>query len=322
MSKIKGKLWGYSKSEVEDYLTNIKTNQEIELEKLRKKIDVSDNEIKSLRDELQKLIDSEAKVPKQTLLEFAITRVDRLFEYIYQDVEIDLLEIQKISDQKIEILKNNLIDIENEINKEKEIIERNLKNIVETVRKQEKSKNINVDVLKNIGKVLPIADWLKNNKEEELVHSQEFWGDNDTNTEKAINKMTSDGTTVNLGVVNEDDNTNQVDDFVNKINNNFWDFDLKNDQNETITKEIAVTDEVENYANSSKQTSQEVRDEITSVRDKYILGKVVGEDITDKNGKIIIRKNESITESVMHLAKNEGKLTELIIHMELPGQGD
>jgi len=62
-----------------------------------------------------------------------------------------------------------------------------------------------------------------------------------------------------------------------------------------------------------------VRSKINAVRDKYVLGKVAGEDLLDNSGRVIIQKNVSITESVMEMAVKEGKLAELIINMVIPG---
>lgn len=63
-----------------------------------------------------------------------------------------------------------------------------------------------------------------------------------------------------------------------------------------------------------------VRVKINAVRDKYVLGKVAGEDLLDNTGRVIIQKNSMITETVMETAVRDGKLAELIINMVIPGQ--
>lgn len=65
--------------------------------------------------------------------------------------------------------------------------------------------------------------------------------------------------------------------------------------------------------------SEEVSEEIKRIRTKYILGKVAGEDVFDGQGSVIITKGVPITQEVISRAEEAGKLSELIIHMILPG---
>jgi hypothetical protein len=73
------------------------------------------------------------------------------------------------------------------------------------------------------------------------------------------------------------------------------------------------------------QASQEERDsnhtdpEIQALKNRYIVGKLSGEDILDRQGKVIVAKNSVITEAAMLLAEREGKLVELILNMIIPG---
>ena len=54
------------------------------------------------------------------------------------------------------------------------------------------------------------------------------------------------------------------------------------------------------------------------LRNLYILGKFAGDDLFCKTGEIIIHKNAIITEEVVQLAEEAGKLSELIINMTIP----
>ncbi|HBN84426.1 MAG TPA: hypothetical protein DDZ89_11330 [Clostridiales bacterium] len=49
----------------------------------------------------------------------------------------------------------------------------------------------------------------------------------------------------------------------------------------------------------------------------YIINKVAGEDLYDKSGKLIIAKNEYITEKIIHKAEVEGKFVTLVVNMKL-----
>jgi hypothetical protein len=65
--------------------------------------------------------------------------------------------------------------------------------------------------------------------------------------------------------------------------------------------------------------SPAVAAEINNVRHKYIAGKLAGQDLTDKNGNMIIAKGEVITSEVVARVEAEGKLPILIVNMVLPG---
>ncbi|PKM87466.1 MAG: hypothetical protein CVU87_09500, partial [Firmicutes bacterium HGW-Firmicutes-12] len=65
--------------------------------------------------------------------------------------------------------------------------------------------------------------------------------------------------------------------------------------------------------------SPAVAAEINNVRHKYITGKLAGQDLTDKNGNMIIAKGEVITSEVVARVEAEGKLPVLIVNMVLPG---
>ena len=54
------------------------------------------------------------------------------------------------------------------------------------------------------------------------------------------------------------------------------------------------------------------------IRQKYIIGKIAGEDLFDRKGNLIIGRNNLITSDKVDYADREGKLSELIISMILP----
>jgi hypothetical protein len=66
------------------------------------------------------------------------------------------------------------------------------------------------------------------------------------------------------------------------------------------------------------ESSPTVAREISRIRQKYILGKIAGEDLLDSKGNIIIAKNEVITDEIVEKAEREGNLSELILNMALP----
>lgn len=69
--------------------------------------------------------------------------------------------------------------------------------------------------------------------------------------------------------------------------------------------------------NESYKGSSSVNQEIEKIREKYIVGKIAGNDLLDQNGKVIIAKHGVISSEVVKAAEREGKLAELIVNMSL-----
>jgi hypothetical protein len=103
----------------------------------------------------------------------------------------------------------------------------------------------------------------------------------------------------------------------------------------TPKKNAKTTPEVTKIAGNSRppipQLQQESTDSIANtgvpktelnedakyIRQKYIVGKIAGDDLYDRNGKLIIGRRSPITPAVVEYADREGKLPELIVHMIL-----
>ena len=56
---------------------------------------------------------------------------------------------------------------------------------------------------------------------------------------------------------------------------------------------------------------------LDEIKRKYIVGKLSGKEIRDAQGRIIVGQNEMITEEIVDLADQSGKLVELIVHMTI-----
>ncbi len=110
--------------------------------------------------------------------------------------------------------------------------------------------------------------------------------------------------------------------FQSEEDSSFDFFQLEENSSEEVLSKPADSEGLGGEANRSEHSQSQagVRQEIDAVRHKYVLGKLAGEDLIDDSGRVIIRKNDKITEKVLELAQKEGKLADLIIHMVLPGQ--
>ncbi len=72
----------------------------------------------------------------------------------------------------------------------------------------------------------------------------------------------------------------------------------------------------------TKRRSPVLTMQIDEIRQKYLLGKIVGEDLIDNKGNVIAAKKQTITPEIITRAEHEGKLAELVINMMLPDTGE
>lgn len=89
---------------------------------------------------------------------------------------------------------------------------------------------------------------------------------------------------------------------------------------EVKTEEVQKPEHMQSpVGNDSTPYSPAVSAQIRNIRQKYIVGKIAGEDILDSNGQKIVGKKELITDEIVAAVEKEGKLPELIVNMILPG---
>ncbi|WP_123039448.1 hypothetical protein [Cohnella candidum] len=70
------------------------------------------------------------------------------------------------------------------------------------------------------------------------------------------------------------------------------------------------------------EESAALAEDIRQIKYKYIVGKIAGQDLSGHDGRILVRKNEVISEEHIELADREGKLADLIVSMRIPGLGE
>jgi len=73
---------------------------------------------------------------------------------------------------------------------------------------------------------------------------------------------------------------------------------------------------------NSSQSEERLKSKIEESRHKYMIGKVAGEELVDNSGEVIIRRGEVINLEHIEKARQEGKLSQLIINMIVPGMDE
>lgn len=118
---------------------------------------------------------------------------------------------------------------------------------------------------------------------------------------------------------------------------NFWGIDFnkieldgyhemleKGDTKENIdnVEKVEKIEKIENVdgkvASKQEKVNKTLENRIENMRLKYLVGKIVGEDLMDNKGIVIASKNVRITEELINIADKQGKLAELILNMIFP----
>lgn len=92
-----------------------------------------------------------------------------------------------------------------------------------------------------------------------------------------------------------------------------------------ITKAIEINRTPQNEERPIYKANTEnkaITIDISNIRSKYLIGKVAGADLLDKDRRVIVAKNAVITNEIVDKAEKEGKLAELIVNMALPDDAD
>lgn len=105
----------------------------------------------------------------------------------------------------------------------------------------------------------------------------------------------------------------------------FWEDSIETrseSDNKTQLRLNAYDKREEEYTQREKEAvsgSPALSEDINMIRNKYLIGKIAGDDLYDREGSIIISKGSVITADVVKISEQEGKLAELVVNMLLPG---
>ena len=107
----------------------------------------------------------------------------------------------------------------------------------------------------------------------------------------------------------------------NEINSDaLYNIPIKKDVIKSINdKEKVENEDVKVVSKQVKtKTNKALQNRIKNIRFKYLVGKIVGEDLMDSKGIIIASKNSLITKKMINIVDKQGKLAELILNMIFP----
>ena len=270
-----------------------------------------------INEELRKLKDKKATQNKsEELRDFLLLKVDNVVKLIDENSKDQIKALNEEAKMK-----------ESEIDAE-----------IEKLNKLIKNTQLNVDVLlktvikKNEGYTIVEEKALKDKSEFKLIKYKE------KSNSKTMLQNDNDNEEEESKIAVNDDNMNMLDDkikaetkkeeikkssekdFTEERNTSFWD-DKIEEESINLEKKENITSETEVIMTKKAQIpikSEAVLNSIDNMRNRYIVGKLAGEDLFSKNGELIISKNSVITEDIIQKSESAGKLAELIINMTIP----
>lgn len=103
------------------------------------------------------------------------------------------------------------------------------------------------------------------------------------------------------------------------------------DENSIIKTELPRAVKIETTSAEASEVSREpdknpeLPDEhaynsesIEKVKQRYMVGKIVGEDILDSRGNVIVKRHELITMEIIDRVEKAGKIVDLVVNMQFP----
>lgn len=93
---------------------------------------------------------------------------------------------------------------------------------------------------------------------------------------------------------------------------------VENHPDENAERREALNDEAGRLETGEEKAQPEADANLDRAKNKYMLNKITGKDLTDEKGEVIIPKDTVIDDDVIAKADSMGKLAELIINMTLP----
>lgn len=323
-------LRGYRVQDVDRYLSELDKKYQDELTALKKKLEDTFQEKNRLDEKLMHLQESIQVIPiKKEILTLAQLRLKNTLAVIHDRAGKESEEILAQTRNKTQDLVRKVQDINKDIRAKKSYLEVLIQNMMNILAENDPAKKSAFWSEKVVGKIIPTGEKLAEAMDKAAAPEQAAA---DENVEDV--KKTADGTTLLRNSIGANIQEKMVRDTRKK--GGFWDdeapeeaFVAKPEQRERENRpehnrieaitEIKPAGESRIEQNRTYVESPALTSEINSIKHKYIVGKIAGEDLHDNAGNLIVTKNQVITEEIVNRAEKEGKLPELIVHMMIPG---
>lgn len=343
-SGLQTKLFGLNKRQVEEYFTKQHKNHLEKMELFKHALEDGYQKRDILSQKLVQLTrDREVLLEEKELLELALLRAKHTVALLKDSTAKEIEEIFEKAKEQKDNCDKKISELETDINSTKLFIDTLIENVTKLIKQQESPREEEAYSGKVVGSIYPSL----NKKEKSSTEKQSERKENEKEDEKAEKlwqdkKMTADGLMLSNFNAELNDNERQYRDFLDKVSKvltepnsedkiedknedtkplsvSFWE-ETGIEEAATTSENIVVQNHELNKTGQFNDTSSPIMtEEINTIRYKYIVGKIAGENLLGSDGKLIIAKNSVITAEIVDSAEKQGKLPELIVNMNMPG---
>lgn len=327
-----GSLVGYNREQVNKYISKLKQQRKESLEELRKSISALSTENLMLERELERLKQQLTySVEQEDFMKFALLKLEEKIVPVFKNLaEEELISISMLGETqemsyntKINDYLNKAKNFSNIGNQRFSTSDTNIADTKPVDIVMEDNKNVGSEVYK----VEPPVEILNKNetpksqdfniyyKDPESVKqffTSDFWGDD---LEDVLNSSDEDDITCKSPAEVSEKAILEADQCILEPSKEIvQEADYAPETNDSFKDDLVHEPVIEHKQIENKEMANKIKD----VRLKYLVGKIVGEDLMDKTGKLLAKKGSTITELLVEIASIEGVLSELIINMQLP----
>ena len=308
---------------LKDYIANECSGNEKELIETRK---IRSRKLKEIEEKIQA-----NKAYTYKILKNIINSMDRLEEEIPSSILNKEIQSDRIG---LNVTKNTTEPEESRFDKLIKEIENGINlpiksKIDETLKKQPAPLQPKIpDIIENrpVQKKEPVSDIKITDKKEITAADvkkviEGFWDDSPVDFSKKT-ELKDNSRIKDLKVSSDTDSGTDLIDMEVEIHK---DDSGRNEEEVPVESHIKVQEQkpaAENVKTETVNNPKPKGSDTTKLKYAYVLGKIAGEDLFDKSGKLIIAKNEVITEIVVDKAESEGRLVELVVNMKLQQDSD
>lgn len=331
---LRTSLFGLNKAQVElelekdakDYYIQL-SDKKCCIDKLRKERDDLQLQLSRLKN------DMEVNVYSEDLMEYAIIKAQEYAHLFREAAEADIQRLIIIGENTEKVFNNKISEFDQMIKRTQAELDSVLKevlyaneNLDERLRKFIQKHDINIDEDKSEVKIeqevqndvfnksmyseLELSEIKRftSGTEEKDLSSSNFWDDESESSEIRNDENLNDSELKERQVKK------------NIIKQEIQEKDIQKDAREQlsiINGESSKKREDTTQVSKGNEENNTIVNDINNIRLKYLIGKVTGVDLLDRNGNVIVTQNSKITSEVIEAAEREGKLAELIVNMTI-----
>jgi DivIVA domain-containing protein len=275
-------LFGYDRDEVDKYLDELNDTHNDKLKEIKNKIihfKIENTRIKKEIEELKNQIQEQMK--SDEFMSYAQDKAEELIPVMNKHISNQVNHIEEVYKEQEKVFDIKIEEFDRTI--------KNTQGQLNSLLKAVLAKSESFD------------ETVKTFMDEKSSYKEMM---NKVNEAKlGIEKPASPGVNKEIHVAAEENYANNY----TKIE--FWDSEEEAEIEDYKEIEVAEAEQVEDIKEDTGSNN---------IRYRYLIGKIVGLDITDSSNAVIVKQDSLITSEIVEKVEAEGKLAELVINMKMP----